>query len=84
MLDNEPMVLAVAIALFARHGFFARLPCVRDHRGGLPRSLLSRGVAGTTGIPFGLIVLLTFCGLVLRRPVRDQATTTNSRQLAQA
>ncbi len=35
--------------------------------------LLSRGIAGVTGIPLGLIVMLAFYAFVLRRAVLDRA-----------
>lgn len=86
MLDYDLVVLAVAIAFFARHG------CQRGFReyeiSLLAASwlvpLLSRSIAGATGIPLGLVVLLTFYGLVLRRAVLDHAIANEKRQLAQA
>ena len=45
--------------------------------------LLSRGVAGATGLPLGLIVLLTFYVFVLRRAAHDHAIA-NDRGLAKA
>jgi hypothetical protein len=35
--------------------------------------LLSRGIAGATGVPLGLMVMLAFYGFVLRRAVHDHA-----------
>lgn len=86
VLDYDLVVLAVAIAFFARHGFKRGF---RDYEISLCAAcwlvpLLSRGVAGATGIPLGLIVMLAFYGFVLRRAARDHAIANNSRQLAQA
>jgi len=86
VLDYDLVVLAVAIAFFARHGLARGF---RDYEISLCAAawlvpLLSRGVAGATGIPLGLIVLLTFYGFVLRRAMLDHAVANNSRRLAQA
>ena len=86
VLDYDLVVLAVAIAFFARHGFSRGF---RDYEISLLAAawlvpLLSRGVAGATGIPLGLIVTLAFYGLVLRRAVHDHAIANDNRQLAQA
>ena len=83
VLDYDLVVLAVAIAFFARHGFSHRF---RDYEISLCAAswlvpLLSRGIAGATGIPLGLIVTLTFYGFVLRRAVLDHAIA-NDKQLA--
>ena len=45
---------------------------------------LSRGVAGATGIPLGLLVMLAFYGSVLRRAAHDHANASHLRQLAKA
>jgi glycosyl transferase family 87 len=86
VLDYDLVVLSVALAFFARHGF---LRGFRDYEISLCAAawlvpLLSRGVAGATGVPLGLIVLLTFYGFVLRRAVRDHAIANDKQQLAQA
>jgi Glycosyltransferase family 87 len=86
VLDYDLVVLAVAIAFFARYGFSRGF---RDYEISLLAAawlvpLLSRGVAGATGIPLGLIVLLTCYGFVLRRAVHDHAIANEKRQLAQA
>jgi Glycosyltransferase family 87 len=86
VLDYDLVVLAVAIAFFARYGFSRGF---RDYEISLLAAawlvpLLSRAVAGTTGIPLGLIVLLTCYGFVLRRAVHDHALANEKRQLAQA
>ena len=86
VLDYDLVVLAVAIAFFVRHG----LRCgFRDYEISLCAAawlvpLLSRALAGATGIPLGLIVLLTFYGLVLRRARHDRTIASHSRQLAKA
>jgi hypothetical protein len=85
VLDYDLVVLAVAIAFFARHGLQHGF---RDYEISLLAAawlvpLLSRGIAGATGIPLGLIVLLTFYGLVLRRAVLDHAIANDKRELAQ-
>src|SRR5262249_50632952 len=86
VLDYDLVVMAVAIAFFARHGF---LRGFRDYEISLVAvawlvPLLSRGVAGATGVPVGLIVLLAFYGFVLRRAARDDAVANDRQQLAQA
>ncbi|MGQ0682202.1 glycosyltransferase family 87 protein [Bradyrhizobium sp.] len=86
VLDYDLVVLAVAIALFARHGLSHGF---RDYEISLCAAawlvpLLSRAMAGATGIPLGLIVLLTFYGFVLRRAWRDRTVASRSRQLAKA
>jgi hypothetical protein len=40
--------------------------------------LLSRGIAGVTGIPLGLLVLLAFYVLTLRRAVLDRRSVANA------
>ena len=75
VLDYDLVVLAVAIAFFARHGLSRGF---RDFEISLLAAawivpLLSRGVAGVTGIPLGLLVLLTFYVFTLRRAVLDRA-----------
>jgi alpha-1,2-mannosyltransferase len=47
--------------------------------------LLSRGVAGVTGIPLGLIVMLALYGYTLRRAQQDrEIVTTTTPRIAQA
>ena len=87
VLDYDLVVLAVAIAFFARHGL---------SRGFRPFEisllaaafivpLLSRGIAGVTGIPLGLLVLLTLYVFTLRRAVLDRAgSAAPAHGLAQA
>ena len=75
VLDYDLVVLALSIAYLARHG-------LRYGFGHFEISLLaaawivpllSRGVAGHTGIPLGLMVLLAVYGFILRRAVQDRA-----------
>jgi hypothetical protein len=86
VLDYDLVVLAVAIAFFARHGFARGF---RDYEISLCVAawlvpLVSRSIAGATGIPLGLIVLLAFYGFVLSRAVRDHAIANGNHQLAKA
>jgi hypothetical protein len=74
VLDYDLVVSAVAIAFFVRHGFARGF---RDYEISLLAStwivpLLSRGVAGATGIPLGLIVMLALYGFTLKRALRDR------------
>ena len=73
VLDYDLVVLAVAIAFFARHGLRHGF---RDFEISLLAAawmvpLLSRGVAGATGIPLGLLVLLALYAFILRRAALD-------------
>jgi hypothetical protein len=75
VLDYDLVVLAVAIVFFARHGLSRGF---RDFEISLLAAawivpLLSRGIAGVTGIPLGLLVLLTLYVFTLRRAVLDRA-----------
>ena len=77
VLDYDLVVLAVAIAFFARHGLSRGF---RDFEISLLAAawivpLLSRPIAGVTGIPLGLLVLLTFYVFTLRRAVLDRAAS---------
>ena len=85
VLDYDLVVLAVAIALLARHGFAPRLP--RFEISLLAAAwlvpLLTRGVAGVTGIPLGLLCCCCCSPCALRRAVRDRAASI-ARQIAQA
>jgi hypothetical protein len=70
------VVLAVAIAFFVRHGLNRGF---RDFEIGLLAAawivpLLSRVIAGATGIPLGLLVMLALYLFASRRAVRDGAT----------
>jgi hypothetical protein len=87
VLDYDLAVLAVAIAFFARHGLSRGF---RDYEISLLAAawivpLLSRSIAGVTGIPLGLLVLLTFYVFTLRRALRDRAgTPVGAHRIAQA
>jgi len=87
VLDYDLVVLAVAIAFFARHGL---------SRGFRPFEisllaaawmvpLLTRAIAGASGIPLGLLVLSTLYVFTLRRAVSDRSGSVAPAQgLAQA
>jgi hypothetical protein len=87
VLDYDLMVLAIAIAFLARHGFANGF---RDYEvsllaaaWGMP--LIARGVMGATGVPIGLIVLVALYALTLRRAAHDcRALAIGTRRLASA
>ena len=87
VLDYDLVVLAVAIAFFARHGLKQGF---RDYEISLLAAawivpLLSRSIAGVTTIPLGLIVMLAFYAFVLRRAALDRGNITVGAQgIAQA
>jgi Glycosyltransferase family 87 len=87
VLDYDLVVSAVAIAFFVRHGSARGF---RDYEISLLAAawivpLLSRGVAGATGIPLGLIVMLALYGCTLKRALLDRASVKISAQrIAQA
>jgi hypothetical protein len=87
VLDYDLVVLAVAIAYLARYGLARGF---RDFEISLLAAawmvpLLSRGVAGATGIPLGLVVLSTLYVFTLRRAVRDrQRSSIGAAAIAQA
>ena len=73
VLDYDLVALAVAIAFFARHGLNRGF---RDYEISLLAAawivpLLTRGVAGATGIPLGLLLLLATFVFIMRRAVVD-------------
>ena len=75
VLDYDLVVLAVAIAFFARYCLHRGF---RDFEISLLAAawivpLLSRSIAGVTTIPLGLIVMLAFYAFVLRRAALDRA-----------
>jgi alpha-1,2-mannosyltransferase len=87
VLDYDLVVLAVAIAFFVRHGLRRgfRTFEISVLAAAWIVPLLSRGVAGVTGIPLGLLVLLTFYLVTLRRAVLDRAgATAGAHRIAQA
>jgi hypothetical protein len=75
VLDYDLVVLAISIAFFARHGL--RRGFLNYEISMLAAAwivpLISRGLAGATGIPSGLIVMLALYALTLRRAVEDRA-----------
>jgi hypothetical protein len=87
VLDYDLVVLAVAIVFFVRHGLSRGF---RDYEISLLAAawivpLLSREVAGVTGIPLGLLVMLVFHVFTLRRAVLDRAgLTSGAHRIAQA
>jgi hypothetical protein len=87
VLDYDLVVLAVAIAYLARHGLARGF---RDFEISLLAAawmvpLLSRAIAGATGIPLGLVVLLALYVFTLRRAMRDrQRSSIGAAAIAQA
>jgi hypothetical protein len=87
VLDYDLVVLAVAIAFVARHGlargFLSFEISLLAAAWIVP--LLTRAVAGVSGIPLGLLVVLALYGLIVRRAIADGARFTfASRKLARA
>jgi len=77
VLDYDLVVLAVSIAFLARHGFAHGF---RDYEISLLAfawivPLLSRGVAGITGIPLGLIAMLALYVFTLRRAALERTAS---------
>jgi Glycosyltransferase family 87 len=74
VLDYDLVVLAIAIAFFARHGLSRgfRSYEISLLAMGWIAPLLSRGVAGIAGIPLGLLVLLAMYVFTLRRAALDR------------
>src|ERR1700682_510830 len=84
VLDYDLVALAVAIVFFVRHGLSRGF---RTFEISLLAAawmvlLLSRGVAGATGIPPCLVVFLPFYVFTLRRALIDRATIVD--EIAQA
>ncbi len=82
VLDYDLMVLAVAIAFFARHGLTHGF---RDYEITVlavawVAPLIARSVAGLAGLPLGLIVLLALYALTLRRAALDLAQSAHRRK----
>jgi hypothetical protein len=74
VLDYDLVVLAVAIAFFARHGFdrgFREFE-ISALAAAWIVPLLSRALAGVTGIPLGLMALLALYVFTLRRALLDK------------
>jgi Glycosyltransferase family 87 len=80
VLDYDLVVLAVAIAFYTRHGLS------RGFRGfeisllvaAWIVPLMSRGIAGATGIPLGLAAMLALYVFTLRRAVWDRASVASA------
>lgn len=89
VLDYDLVVLAVAIAFFVRHGISYGF---RNFEISLLAAawivpLLSRGIAGVTGIPLGLLTLLALYIFTLRRAMLDRegvSVTAGRHGIAQA
>jgi len=87
VLDYDLVVLAVAIVFFVRHGMNRGF---HDYEISLLAAawivpLLSRAVAGVTGIPLGLLVLLALYVFIVQRAVRDRlGSVIKVRGIAQA
>ena len=78
MLDYDLVALAVSIAYFARHGLNRGF---RDYEISLLAAawivpLLSRAIAGVTGVPLGLLVLLATYVFIVRRAMQDREVLT--------
>jgi len=78
VLDYDLVVLAIAIAFLARHGLIRGF---RDYEISLLAAawivpLLSRGIAGATGIPLGLIAMLALYSFTLHRAAVDRESTS--------
>jgi alpha-1,2-mannosyltransferase len=86
VLDYDLVMLALAIGFFARHGltrgFRAYEISILGAAWIVP--LLSREIAGITGIPLGLLVLLALYGLILRRAILEPSNEKHETELAQA
>ena len=87
VLDYDLVVLAVAIAFFARHGLsrgFRRFEISLLAAAWIV-PLLSRAISGVTGIPLGLLVVLALYVFTLQRAVRDRpGSVIEVRGIAQA
>jgi hypothetical protein len=87
VLDYDLVVLAVAIVFFVRHGMNRGF---HDYEISLLAAawvmpLLSRAIAGATGIPLGLLVLLALYVFIVQRAVRDRlGSVIEVRGIAQA
>ena len=87
VLDYDLVVLAIAIAYFVRHGFKCGFG---DYEITLLAAawivpLVSRALAGATGIPSGLAVMLALYGLTLRRAMTNrEREAIRSAHIAQA
>ena len=84
VLDYDLVALAVGIVFFVRHGLSRgfRTFEISLLAAAWIAPLLSRGVAGVTGMPLGLVVLLALYVFTLRRAVIDRASIVE--EIAQA
>ena len=78
VLDYDLVVLAVAIAYLSRYGLRCGFHSyeISVLAAAWMAPLVSRGLAGLTGIPLGLIVMLALYGLLLRRALADRTEAT--------
>ena len=86
VLDYDLVVLAVSIAFLTRHGLKSGF---RDYDISLLAAawivpLISRGLAGATGIPLGLIVMLALYVATLQRAIADRENAVVPARIAQA
>jgi Glycosyltransferase family 87 len=87
VLDYDLVVVAVSIAFLVRHGLARGF---RDYEVSLLAAawiapLLSRSIASATGIPLGLVVMLSLYVSILRRASLDRThATTLAHEIAQA
>ncbi|HEX7789146.1 MAG TPA: glycosyltransferase family 87 protein [Afipia sp.] len=77
VLDYDLVVLGVAIAFFVRHGLARGF---QDYELSLLAAawavpFLTRSIAGATGIPLGLLVMIAFYAMTLRRAALDLGFT---------
>src|SRR5258708_806200 len=85
-LDYDLMILGPAIAFMTCAGFAVGFHAFEISllAAAWVVPLLSRSIAGVTYIPLGLLVLLAFCGVVLRRALLDRANLAiGARSIAQ-
>jgi alpha-1,2-mannosyltransferase len=75
VLDYDLVVLAIAIAFFARHGLTHGFRSGEINMLALAwiMPLLTRTIAGAVEIPLGLLVMIAFYVVVLRRAAADRA-----------
>jgi hypothetical protein len=86
VLDYDLVVLSVAIAFFVKHGLSRGF---RNYEISLLAAvwivpLLSRGIAGVTGMPLGLSVMLALYVFTVRRAVLDRDGVAGVHRVAQA
>jgi glycosyl transferase family 87 len=86
VLDYDLVVLSVAIAFFVKHGLSRGF---RDYEISLLAAvwivpLLSRGIAGVTGMPLGLSVMLALYVFTVRRAMLDRDGVAGVHRVAQA